>query len=129
MIHHSIRFTFRPDVTAEQREQVLESLRHQGRSIPEVRSFIVGRDHGGEYEWGATYLIEDLDSYWNYLIHPTHLHTDRIGWPLLDQFLSFDITDDLDPELGNKIATLHQRRFNEYPELANIINDQYSQGS
>lgn len=123
MIHHGIRFTLKAGVTPEQREEALESLRIQGRVIPAVRSFVVGRDYGGEYEWGATFVIEDLDGYWEYLMHPAHLHTDRVGLPLVDKFMSFDITDIPDPNTGAKIAALHQRRYDGDPELTQLISD------
>ena len=121
MIYHGNRFTVKPGAAPEQVEEALESLRNQGRVIPSVQSFIVGRDYGGEYEWGATFVIGDLDGYWEYLIHPAHLRTDRIGLPLVDKFMSFDITDDPDPEMGAKIAALHQRRYDGYPEVAQLV--------
>ncbi|MGW4249378.1 Dabb family protein [Nocardia sp. NPDC004722] len=123
MIYHGNRFTIKPGVSAERLEEALESLRNQGRQIPSVRHFIVGPDHGGEYDYGATYVIDDLDGYWEYLIHPAHLHTDHIGLPLVDKFVSFDITDDPDPELGAKIAALHQRRYDSYPEVTQLVSD------
>ncbi|RSM75953.1 Dabb family protein [Kibdelosporangium aridum] len=123
MIYHSIRFTTKPDASPEQLEVALESLRNQGRVIPSVKSFIVGRDHGGDYEWAATFVLEDLDGYWEYLIHPAHLNTDRVGLPLVDKFVSFDITDDLDPELGTKIAELHKRRYDTMPDIQKLVSD------
>lgn len=123
MIQHGIRFTFKPGVTPEQRDEALESLRNQGRVIPSVASFVVGPDYGGEYEWGATFAIEDLDGYWEYLIHPAHLHTDRIGLPLIDRFASFDITDDLSPDFGERIAALHQRRYDSIPDISDLVSD------
>ncbi|AXK31762.1 Dabb family protein [Streptomyces armeniacus] len=122
MIHHGIRFTLKPGVTPEQLEEALESLRTQGRTIASVKSFVVGRDYGGDYEWGATFVIEDLDGYWEYLIHPDHLRTDRLGLPLVDKFTSFDITDDPDPDTGTKIAALHQRRFDGDAELTRLVS-------
>ena len=53
MIYHGSRFTFKPDVTPRQRTEALESLREQGRVIPSVRFFAVGRDGSGEYASGA----------------------------------------------------------------------------
>jgi hypothetical protein len=123
MIYHGNRFTLKPGVTPEQAEEALESLRNQGRVIPAVKSFVVGRDHGGEYEWAAMFVIEDLDGYWEYLMNPAHRHTDEIGLPLVDKFVSFDITDDLDPEMGAKIAELHQRRYDGDPGLTKLISD------
>jgi hypothetical protein len=123
MIYHGVRFTLKQGVEPQQLEEALESLRNQGRVIPSVKSFVVGRDFGGEYEWGAFYVIEDLDGYWEYLIHPAHLHSDHIGLPLVETFVSFDITDDADPEMGAKIAALHQRRYEEYPDVTKLVSD------
>ncbi|WP_206506119.1 Dabb family protein [Streptomyces chrestomyceticus] len=123
MIHHCVRFTIKPGTAPEQLEDALASLRHQGEAIPAVQSFLVGRDHGGAYEWGATFQIADLEGYWEYLIHPAHRRTDEIGLPLVDQFVSFDITDDPDPEAGKRIAALHQRRFDTDPELTALVSN------
>ncbi|ONI84093.1 stress responsive protein [Actinosynnema sp. ALI-1.44] len=121
MIFHGNRFTIRPEATPEQLEEALESLRNQGRSIPSVKSFVVGRDYGGEYEWGATFVIEDLEGYWEYLVHPAHLNTDRVGLPLVDKFVSFDITDDPDPEIGEKIAALHKKRYDTMSDIRDLV--------
>ncbi|UUV32884.1 Dabb family protein [Amycolatopsis roodepoortensis] len=123
MIYHGNRFTLRPGASPEQVEEALESLRNQGRVIPSVKSFVVGRDFGGDYEWGAVFAIEDLDGYWEYLMHPAHRNTDRVGLPLVDRFASFDVTDDPDPEMGAKIAELHQRRYDNDAELTSLISD------
>jgi hypothetical protein len=123
MIYHTVRMTLRADAPADKVEAALESLRNQGRVIPSVVSFVVGRDIGGEYEWGGTYVIEDLDGYWEYLKHPAHRRTDEIGLPLVDKFVSFDTTDDEDPRVADKIAALHKRRYEEDPALAKLISD------
>jgi hypothetical protein len=130
MIYHSTRMSIKPTVAPEQLAEALESLRNQGRVIPSVKTFIVGRDIGGEYDIAATYLIEDLGGYWEYLIHPAHHHSDMIGLPLVDKFVSYDVCDDDDPELGAKIAALHQRRYDNDPELTRLVSDLASyQGS
>ncbi|MEU7141538.1 Dabb family protein [Nocardia sp. NPDC046473] len=123
MIYHGNRFTLRADATPEAIEAALESLRNQGRVIPSVKSFVVGPDFGGEYQWGAVFVIEDLAGYWEYLIHPAHRNTDRVGLPLVDKFASFDITDDEDPAMAEKIAELHQRRYDSDPELTQLVSD------
>ncbi|WP_033338743.1 Dabb family protein [Catenuloplanes japonicus] len=121
MIYHSIRMKARDGVTRAQIEEALECLREQGRVIPAVRSFVVGRDFGGDFDWTGVFVIEDLDGYWEYLVHPAHLRTDRVGLPLLERFMQFDVTDDEDPDFGARIAELHRRRYEEDPELAALV--------
>ncbi|MDT0566268.1 Dabb family protein [Streptomyces sp. DSM 3412] len=48
-----------------------ESWGNQGRSNPAVKSFAVGRDHGGDYTYGAVFVVEHLDGLFAYLTHPT----------------------------------------------------------
>ena len=63
MIYHGNRFTFKKDVTVEQKTAALDSLRNQGAQIDSVRSYVVGPDFGGDFEYGAVFMIEDLDGY------------------------------------------------------------------
>ena len=42
------------------------------------------------------------------------------GMELIDRFEAFDITDSDDPELGDKIAKLQARNYEEHPELAEL---------
>jgi hypothetical protein len=81
----------------------------------------VGPDLGGEFEWGAVYVLEDLDGYWEYLTHPAHVRSEMNGMELIDRFEAFDITDSDDPELGDKIAKLQARNYEEHPELAELV--------
>jgi hypothetical protein len=115
--------TIRPDAPADKVEEAVEAMRNHGRVIPSVLSFVVGPDIGGEYEWASAYASEDLDGYWEYLKHPAHRHTDEIGLPLVDKFVSFDISDDPDPQIAVKIAALHQRRYDEDPALTKLVSD------
>ncbi|MEU5640727.1 Dabb family protein [Streptomyces milbemycinicus] len=124
MIYHGIRLKAKAGVTQEQIEETLESMRNQGRAIPAVKSFVVGRDFGGDFDCGAVFVIEDLDGYGEYLTHPAHAHTDRVGMPLVEKFDSYDITDDDDPQMGAKIADLHRRRYQSDPELAALVSKQ-----
>ena len=123
MIYHHNRIVFKAGVSDADRERALESLRNQGRVIGSVRHFVVGRDLGEGYEWGAVFAIEDLDGFWQYLIDPAHLNTDRIGLPLVESFVSYDTTDDPDPEIGAKIDALHARRFAEIPDVRDLVAD------
>lgn len=61
MIYHINRAKAKAEVTPEQIEAALESWRNQGRSNPAVKSFMVGRDLGGDFDYSCVFVVEDLD--------------------------------------------------------------------
>ena len=121
MIFHINQATYKADLSDEQREEGLEMLRQSGAANPVVKSYVVGRVVGGEFDYAAVYVFDDLDGYWAYLNHPVHVHEELEGTPLLEKFAAFDIADDDDPELGEKIAALQARNFKEHPDVAAVI--------
>lgn len=123
MIHHGIRFSVKPGVPQEDVEAVLKIMRDAADSVPLLKSFVLGRDFGGEYDYGAVSVVEDLAAYETLMNHPSHLEVDRVGLPLVDKFMSFDISDDPDPELGAKIAEIHRRRYAGNPEVSDLVSD------
>jgi hypothetical protein len=48
---------------------------------------------------------------------PLHLETDAAGLPLVNNFVSQDLSDDPDPAIGDKIAEVHRNRFADHPEI------------
>lgn len=74
-------------------------------------------------EYGAVSVLEGLEGYEEFMNHPAHLEMDRTGLPLVDKFMSFDITDDPDREIGAKIAEIHQRRYDTMPDIAGLVSD------
>jgi len=123
MIYHCIRFTLKPGVSEEEKVAGLAQMRDHINAIPSIKERVVGPDFGGEFEYGAVSLIEDLEGYEEYMNHPAHLAMDRAGLPLIDKFVSFDITDDPDPEVGAKIAEVHRSRFENVPDIAELVSD------
>ena len=121
MIYHINRAKVKAGVTPEQIEPVLESWRNQGRTIPAVKSFIIGRDLGGDYDYSAVFAVEDLDGLYEYLTHPTTYETDRLGLNLAEDLVIFDVSDDDDPELEAKIQELHRRRNEDNPDVARML--------
>ena len=79
------------------------------------------RELGGEFEYSAVYVVEDLDGYWAYLTHPAHVRSELEGIPLLEKFAAIDVSDSDDPELGEKIAALQARNYQEHPEIAALV--------
>jgi hypothetical protein len=123
MIHHCIRMTLKPGLSEEEVAAGIERMRDATARIPAIRSWVVGRDFGGDYEYSAISVIKDLDGYEEMMNHPAHLEIDRLGLPLVEKFMSFDITDDPDPAMGAKIAAIHQRRYDTTPDIAELVSD------
>jgi hypothetical protein len=121
MIYHVNRATFKEGVTAEQKQHALDLLRRQGEAIPSVKAFVVGADVGGEFEAGGIFVIEDLDGFWEYLVHPVHFESEEQAFHLVERFEAFDTTDSDDPDISAKIAALQTRSYQENPELAALV--------
>src|SRR5215475_8127469 len=117
MIFHINLLTIKPG--DEQREKGLDLMRQVGAN-PAVKSYVVGSELGGEFEYGAVYVVEDLDSYWAYLTHPAHVRSEMEGIPLIEKFAAIDVCDSDDPELAEKIAALQARNFREHPDVAAV---------
>ena len=121
MIYHSVRMSFKPDVSEEQVADGLERLRTMGREIDVVESWCVGRDVGGEFEYGAMYALPDIEAYKKYMNAPVHLDTDKAGLPLVSNFVSLDLTDDEDPAIADKIAEVHRTRYQSRPDILELV--------
>ena len=118
MIFHINRMAFKSGLSDEQRQACLDAARQAGEANPPVRSYVVGPEFGGAFEYSAVYVVEDLDGYWAYLTHPTHVRQELEGIPLIEKFAAIDVTDSDDPQIGEKIAQLQARHLQESPELA-----------
>lgn len=123
MIYHIVRMSFKPDAPREEVERGKERLRRYRAEIDVIQSSCVGPDIGGEFEFGGMYGLADIEAYEAYMNAPWHLETDAAGLPLVSDFVSFDITDDEDPELADKIADVHRRRFEKRPEILGLVED------
>ena len=121
MIFHINRATYKAGLSEEQRRAGLEMLRQSGAANPAVKSYVVGPELGGEFEYSAVYVVEDLDGYWAYLNHPLHVRQELEGIALIEKFAAIDVTDSDDPEIGEKIAALQARNYQEHPEVAALV--------
>src|SRR5215471_6137592 len=120
MIFHINRMTFKAGLSKEQLRAGLDLMRQAGAANPAVKSYIVGPELGGEFEYGAVYVVEDLDAYWAYLTHPAHVRSELEGIPLIEKFAAIDVSDSDDPDLAEKIAALQARNFREHPDVAAV---------
>jgi Stress responsive A/B Barrel Domain len=123
MIYHCVRGSFRPEVPVAAPHPAIERLRRYPQEIDVIQAWCVGRDIGGEFEFGAMYGLADIAAYETYMNAPWHLETDAAGLPLVSNFVAFDLTDDEDPAIGEKIAEVHRRRFEARPEILGLVED------
>ncbi|AWB86519.1 Dabb family protein [Mycetocola zhujimingii] len=121
MIFHINRATLKPTTTPEQIEAALAAWRTMGETIPSVRSYVAGRDHGGDYEYSCIFVLDDLAGLFEFLTHRATYAMDVIGLELVERLDIFDISDDNDPELGTKIEELHRRRNEDNPSIAGLL--------
>ncbi|MGY6654800.1 Dabb family protein [Amycolatopsis sp. TRM77291] len=121
MIYHCIRFTLKGGVSEEDKAAGLARMGDHINAIPVIKARVVGPDFGAQFDYGAVTVLEDIEAYEEYMNHPAHLEMDRLGLPLIDRFVSYDVTDDPDPEIGAKIADVHRRRFENVPDVAGLV--------
>src|SRR5215471_5977630 len=121
MIFHINRMAFKSGLSEEQLRACLDAARQVGAANPAVKSYVVGPELGGEFEYGAVYVVEDLDGYWAYLEFPAHVREELWGIPHLEKFAAIDVSDSDDPELSEKIAALQARHQQQHPEIAALI--------
>lgn len=121
MIYHINRFAIKKDAPQEQVSHALDLLHRIGKELEAVEFYCVGRDLGGEFEVGAMYALKDIDAYRTYMFAPIHQETDNAGLPIVASQVSYDLTDDPDPQLGEKMAQVHRDRFAERPELRRLV--------
>jgi hypothetical protein len=83
MIAHVILFKPKPELTAEQRQAVLDGLSAAARGIPTIRRMRVGRRvrHGlpgyeqmmrEDFEYAVVVEFDDVEGLKAYLAHPRH---------------------------------------------------------
>jgi hypothetical protein len=123
VIYHQIRIAVKPDAPEDQVQHALDQMRKLGDKLDVVEYFLVGRDVGGEFDYGAMYALKDIDAYRTYMYDPLHREIDALGLPLAANMISMDLTDDEDPAIGDKIAEVHRDRFRDHPELLGLIED------
>lgn len=128
MIYHVIRLSLRHDAPEQEVAAALEAMSSSGTQVTSARSALFGRDVGGEFDYAAVSSFETLEEYEQMMNHPAHLEVDRIGLPLVDRFVSFDITDDPDPGIEARIAEIHRRRFADHEDITELVSgiDSYS---
>lgn len=121
MIYHYNRVSFKPNISQAERDAALGSWHEQGRVIGSVEWFSIGQDVSDDFEYVAVFVVRDIAGYHEYMSNPTHRHTDEIGLPLIDKFVSYDLIDDPDPTVDDQIREVHAERFAGDAGLVDLI--------
>jgi hypothetical protein len=80
MFRHVVLFTFTPETTVEQQEEVARQLLTLPGAIGEIRDYHVGLDAGlepGNLQFAVVADFDDVEDYLVYRDHP--VHRDIIG--------------------------------------------------
>ena len=75
MFRHAVVFTFTPQTTREQQEELARQLRALPGAIPEITDYHVGLDAGlnpGSYQFAVVADFGTVDDYLVYRDHPVH---------------------------------------------------------
>jgi len=123
MIFHSIRFELKAGVKQEDIDAVLRQLRKMGTDIPVIQAYCVGRDIGGDFDYGATFVVKNIEDYKTYMHSLIHRKVDEIGLPLVANMVSYDITDDPDRTIPEQIAKIHKERFAGDEDLTKLVGN------
>ena len=88
-----------------------------------VESWAVGRGFGGELEYGAMYAPKDTDAYATYMHAPLRRKIDEVGLPLVQNMISQELGDSMDPAAGERIREIHANRFPNDAELRELVEN------
>lgn len=112
MIHHVLRFRFRPAVPAETREGLIAELRAL-EDLPAVQALVVGAcvaTPPDEYSHAVMITLSDERAYRDYVHHPRVCETEVHARPHLESVVVFDIADPADAGLPARLARIRMER-------------------
>ena len=75
MFRHAVLFTFTPQTTQEQQQEMARQLRTLPGAIEQIKAYQVGADAGlnpGNYQFAVVADFDSVDDYLVYRDHPVH---------------------------------------------------------
>ena len=123
MIMHVLRLRFRDDASESEKLGAKQAIGRIG-AMESVEFAVVGQDLdncGEGYTYAHAFALKDLDAFERYMSDPVHRAADFDLHPYVQKLAAFDISDDPDPELAEKIADVSRRRFAADPELVQLL--------
>lgn len=111
MIVHVMRFSFKDDVGAEERERFLAGLRRVV-AVDDVAFSVVGVDLAGDpdgYTHAYSTAFEDLAAFDRYLDDPAQRELVMSSLALISKIATVDYSDENDPTLGERYQERHRQ--------------------
>lgn len=130
MIVNVLRFSFRPEVSDEEKDEVLSAMRRTA-ATESVSFATVGQDLGDPAEgFTHAYLvaIPDLNALERYMHDPVHLAGDEYILGRLAKLSAVRLSDDPAPDLHQTIFSMHARKVDMYPEWGQEVEDLFGAG-
>lgn len=93
MIRHVAVFTFKPEFTAEQRQEWIEIIKDLPNHIPQIRMMSIGEDtlHGpNSHELAIVADFDSLEDLHVYSTHPAHQKVLDISGPVKASLATVD---------------------------------------
>src|SRR5882757_10936464 len=122
MIVNVLRFSFRDSATEEDKARVLAVMRRTA-SVDAAEWGTVGQGLGDPDGYTHAYCvgIRDLQALERYLHDPVHLAGDYEIAPYIQRLTAARLSDDMDPELNEKVMALAGKKFEMYPQWAKVF--------
>jgi hypothetical protein len=109
VITHIVLLQPRPDLSEQQRNEALETLKHAAANVPEIRSYRLGRrvKHGlpgyeqlmpHDFEFALIIEVDDIAALTRYLKAPAHLALGDLFYSATTAALAYDYQFD---EMGS----------------------------
>ncbi|MEU6646727.1 Dabb family protein [Saccharomonospora sp. NPDC046836] len=105
---HIVSFTWNDNATAQQIDEIEQSLRNYARRAPGILSFHCGRDIGlvdGNVDFGVAASFPDETAFKAYREHPDHQEIVRAIIPLLARSSGLQMRSSADPSADHREMT------------------------
>lgn len=124
MLVNVLRFSFKDGTTEEDKAEVLAAMRRTG--AVEAVSFSTAGQFLGDSAEGFTHAycaaVSDLEALDRYLHDPVHIAGDDEILPHLAKLSAFQLSDDMDPALGERVMGMHLKKVATHPRWGQALD-------
>ncbi|AGP60753.1 Dabb family protein [Streptomyces rapamycinicus] len=124
MLVNVLRFSFKDGTTEKEKAKVLAAMRRTGGV--EAVSFSTAGQFLGDSAEGFTHAycaaVADLEALDRYLHDPVHIAGDDEILPHIAKLSAFQLSDDMDPTLGERVMGMHLRKVATHPRWGQALD-------